>query len=101
MPSLGWRRWELSARRFAVGCGFLRAQGPGARIACIEGLSALEAHADRVFAHHLSRPGVARARGSEADGWVIVRHPETSAVQRMLQDLASDLRIVASEDAPG
>jgi hypothetical protein len=80
-------------RKYAAGAAFLRAQGQG-RVQAIRGLDrAQEAAGDLVVKVELPRPGQGRADSYEGEGYVIVRHPETSRVLEALKEIISNVRV--------
>jgi formate-dependent phosphoribosylglycinamide formyltransferase (GAR transformylase) len=80
-------------RKYAAGAAFLRAQGHG-RVQAIRGLDrAQEAAGDLVVKVELPRPGQGRADSYEGEGYVIVRHPETSRVLEALKEIISNVRV--------
>lgn len=83
------------ARKYAAGVAFLRGQGrPGGRIRATHGLDRLS-EATRALVTDAQLPVVgAGARPSyEGDGWIIVRHAETAAVERALREIISTVRV--------
>jgi phosphoribosylaminoimidazole carboxylase (NCAIR synthetase) len=82
-------------RRYAAGAAFLRAQGPaGGRIRAVHGLDRLS-DATKALATDWQLPAMgAEPRPTyEGDGWVIVRHPETAAVERALKEIITTVRV--------
>jgi phosphoribosylaminoimidazole carboxylase (NCAIR synthetase) len=82
-------------RRFAAGTAFLRAQGrPGGVIRAVHGLDRLSA-ATRSLVVDAQMPvlGAGPRPSYEGDGWLIVRHPETAAVERALSEIISTVRV--------
>lgn len=80
-------------RRYAAGTAFLRGQGSG-RVKEIHGLD----QAQREMGHlvvevKLPRAGQDPASGYEGEGYVILRHPETSVVEKALRRLVSLVRV--------
>jgi phosphoribosylaminoimidazole carboxylase (NCAIR synthetase) len=82
-------------RRYAAGVAFLRAQGrPDGRIRATHGLDRLS-DATRALVTDAQLPivGAGPRPSYEGDGWVIVRHPETAAVERALSEVISTVRV--------
>lgn len=98
-------RFEPPTRRYAAGVAFFRAQhtprrhggGGQPRIVAIDGLD----HAQREVGHlvietRLPKIGAVPGRGYEGDGYAIVRHPDTSVVEKALGRLISLVRVRAA-----
>jgi phosphoribosylaminoimidazole carboxylase (NCAIR synthetase) len=87
--------FDPPARKYAAGVAFLRAQGrPGGRIRATHGLDRLsEATRALVTDAQLPHVGMGARPSYEGDGWVIVRHPETAAVERALSEIISTVRV--------
>ncbi len=84
---------HLPKRRYATGAAFLRGQGRG-RVRAVEGLDQAQKElGDLVVEAELPRPGQVPASGYEGEGYVILRHPETSVVAQGLQRLVSLIRV--------
>jgi biotin carboxylase len=83
------------ARKYAAGAAFLRAQGrPGGRIRAVHGLDRLGEETRRLVTDaQLPVLGAPARPTYEGDGWVIVRHPETVAVERALSEIISTVRV--------
>jgi len=87
-------RFEPPERRYAAGAAFLRGQGGGRRVLAVHGLdSAQRELGELVVDAKLPRPGQPRGAGYEGEGWVLLRHPETAAVERGLRRIVSLLRV--------
>jgi hypothetical protein len=90
------RVWDIPERRFAAGCAFLRAQGPGNAVGRVQGLDAVLARYKPMLVDaRPPRPGQPRSAHYEGDGWVVVRHAETPKVVEALRALVTEVRIVA------
>jgi hypothetical protein len=71
-------------RRYAAGCAYLRGQGRG-RIRGVRGLRrVLSELGPLVVEKKLPAIGAAPSSSYEGDGYVIVRHPDTTVVERAL-----------------
>ena len=82
-------------RKYAAGAAFLRAQGkPGGVIRAVHGLDRLS-DATRALVTDAQMPfiGAGPRPSYEGDGWMIVRHPETAAVERALSEIISTVRV--------
>jgi hypothetical protein len=89
-------RFEPPARQFAVGAAYLRAQGhgQGRTITHVRGIDAVSpATRSLVVEARLPEPGQPPADTYEGDGFVIVRHPDTGAVEAALAELVTTIRI--------
>ena len=94
-----WARLVVSGqftppqRKYAVGAAYLRGQGQG-RVRAIHGLDEIQREIGAMIVEaKLPRPGDAPRPTYEGDGYVIVRHPETAAVERALARLVRTVRI--------
>jgi hypothetical protein len=80
-------------RRYAAGIAFLRGQGSG-HVAAIEGLGEAQAELGGLVVEvRLPRRGQLPASSYEGDGYVVLRHPDTSVVARGLRRLVSQVRV--------
>ena len=87
--------FDAPERKYAAGVAFLRAQGrPGGLIRATHGLDRLS-DATRALVVDVQLPYVGfGARPSyEGDGWILVRDPETAAVERALAEIVSTVRV--------
>ncbi|MCA9657050.1 MAG: ATP-grasp domain-containing protein [Myxococcales bacterium] len=80
-------------RRYAVGAAYLRGAGQG-RVAAVRGLD----EAQRELGHlvveaKLPRPGQAKSRSYEGEGYVLLRHPDTEVVAAALRRLISLVQV--------
>jgi biotin carboxylase len=88
-----FEQFEAPQRRFAAGCAYLRGQGRG-RVRAVVGLDRVLERLGRLVVE--SRPpaiGATPSSSYEGDGFVIVRHPETSVVERALKAIVSEVRV--------
>ncbi len=86
--------FEPPPRRYAVGAAYLRAQGPGRSIVAAHGLDDVsEATRSRVVEVHLPRPGATPSGTYEGDGHVVVRDPDTAAVEAALWEIVTTIRL--------
>jgi hypothetical protein len=80
-------------RRFAAGAAYLRGQGQG-RVRAVHGLDEAQRElGPLVVEARLPRPGQAATESYEGEGYVILRHPETSVVERGLARLVELVRV--------
>lgn len=80
-------------RKYAVGTAFLRGLG-GAYVKAVHGLEAvLHDLGDLVTDMKAPQPGQTAAITYEGEGYIIVRHPETTVVESALQYIISNVRV--------
>lgn len=85
--------FDLPERRYAVGTAYLRGQGTG-QVRSIEGLDAVQAHCgDIICDARLPFLGQHPTGSYEGEGYIIVRHPDTTVVQTALQHIVSTVRV--------
>jgi hypothetical protein len=85
--------FEPPARRFAAGAAYLRGQGEGS-IRAVHGIDVARRElGDLVVEVKLPQPGSPRGQTYEGDGYVILRHPETEAVEHGLARLLQLIRL--------
>ena len=85
--------FDVPQRNYAVGAMFLRGQGQG-RVVRVHGVEALrEELGDRIVQAHLPQVGQPQAQTYEGEGYVILRHPETEAVEDGLRRLLQVVRV--------
>jgi biotin carboxylase len=85
--------FDATARKFAVGCAYLRGQGEG-RVRAVRGLEEVAREiGPLVVEARLPEAGRPAKGGYEGDGHVIVRHPDTEVVERALTTIVSHLRV--------
>lgn len=87
--------FDPPTRTYAAGVAFLRAQGqPGGVIRGTHGLDRLsDATRALVTDWQLPHLGFGARPSYEGDGWIIVRHPETAAVERALAEIIATVRV--------
>jgi hypothetical protein len=86
-------------RKYAVGTIFLRGSGSGS-IETVRGIDGAEAELnDLIVEAHWPQIGVTKAQTYTGDGFVTVRHPETSIVQNALDFIDRTLKITYSSPA--
>jgi hypothetical protein len=86
--------WE---RRYAVGTCFLRGTGSG-RVEYVSGIEAMmESVGELVVDARLPRIGAAKSATYTGDGYVTIRHPETTVVEDAIRSIAQTVRITYSQ----
>jgi len=86
-------RFDPPRREYAAGCAYLRGQGEG-RIRGVRGIrKTLAELGDIVVEKKLPTIGAAPSTSYEGDGYVIVRHPDTTVVERALGYIVSNVRV--------
>ena len=98
-----WEKWarlmvhetfEMPERKWAVGCAFLRGHGPGRVMSSVEGLDqAIADLGDQVVQARLPKVGMPRSTHYEGEGYVTVRHPETSGVVSALRHIVTTSKL--------
>jgi formate-dependent phosphoribosylglycinamide formyltransferase (GAR transformylase) len=87
-------RFESLPRQYAVGAVYLRAQGVGRSIRAVRGVDRVsETARSLVVEVRLPEPGRPVGDTYEGDGFVIVRDPDTGAVERALAELVTTIRV--------
>lgn len=80
-------------RKYAVGTAFLRGQGEG-RVTALYGLESIAAElGDIVCDYKLPHIGQTPTGSYEGEGFIIVRHPQTSVVEDALRKIVSRVRV--------
>lgn len=81
-------------RRFAAGSAFFRGQGPGSRVASVEGVERAVAECgDALVEMRTPKVGQPRADGYEGEGWAIVKHETTDGLKHALRALIENVRV--------
>ena len=81
-------------RQYACGGAYLRAQGSGRTISSIEGLDQVsEATRNRVVEVSLPLARATPTGTYDGDGYVVVRDPDTGAVEAALHEIISTVRV--------
>ena len=99
-PYLAWARATLDGcfdgpwtRNFAVGTVFLRGAGSGT-VESVNGFEIVERELrEAVVDVRLPRAGAIKASTYTGDGYITVRHPETTVVEEALDFIAQTIRI--------
>ena len=80
-------------RKYAVGNAFLRGLG-GGRVRGVTGLRKVFGElGDAITDHRLPQLGQPAAISYEGEGFIIVRHPSTAEVERMLDFIVNNVRV--------
>lgn len=88
-----FEKFEPPPRQFAAGAAFLRGQGIG-RIARIRGLETVkQALSPLIVEMKLPQLGQPASSSYEGDGYILVRHPQTSVVERALDLIINHVRV--------
>jgi hypothetical protein len=88
-----YSKFDRPERKFASGCAYLRGQGKG-RIRSVRGLrKVLEALGEMVVEKKLPTIGASPSSSYEGDGFVIVKHPDTTVVERALLYIISNVKV--------
>lgn len=88
------RTWDVAPRAYASGCAFIRGQGRGNAVKALHGLDRVNEKVGKlVFQHKLPKVGQPHSTHYEGDGWVVVRHPETSVVIDALRTIVTELYV--------
>jgi len=86
-------RFDPPQRAFAAGCAYLRGQGRG-RIRAVRGLRKVLAElGPLVVEKRVPTLGASPSSSYEGDGYVIVRHPDTTLVERALGYIVANVRV--------
>jgi biotin carboxylase len=85
--------FEVPERRYAVGAAYLRGQGEG-RVQDVEGLERAQQELGALVVEaSLPRVGQGASGSYEGEGYVILRHPETSVVERAVKRVVELVRV--------
>ena len=86
-------QFDPPKRRYACGAAYLRGQGSG-RVKAVHGLEQAQKElGDLVVESRLPKPGQRASGTYEGEGYVILRHPETQAVEEGLRRLVSLIHV--------
>jgi biotin carboxylase len=91
-----FEKFEPPSRSHAVGAVFLRGQGSGTdtRVARVEGIDEVQKElGDLVVAAKIPAPGSPASKDYEGEGYVILRHTETEAVETGLARVLELIKI--------
>jgi biotin carboxylase len=85
--------FERPVRRYAVGTAYLRGQGQG-RVESVRGLDDLPTDVRQLVCDvRLPERGQVPTGSYEGEGFIMIRHPDTSVVERALQRIISTVRV--------
>jgi hypothetical protein len=106
-PYRAWARVALDGsfdgpwiRRYSVGTAFLRGVGHGV-VEQVHGLQTIKRQAgELVVDGRLPKVGVAGSTTYTGDGFITIRHPDTSVVQDMLDRIANTVQISYTNPEP-
>ena len=85
--------FAIPTRQYAVATAYLRGQGKG-RVVAIDGLDEVQQELRPLICDvGLPRVGQVPNGSYEGEGFIMLRHPETAAVQRALQHVVSTVRV--------
>ncbi|HET9252548.1 MAG TPA: hypothetical protein VFP58_10575 [Candidatus Eisenbacteria bacterium] len=85
--------FPVPERRWAVGAAFLRGQGTG-RVRAVHGLEKVAKEVGPVVVEaRVPREGQSPTGGYEGEGYVVVRHRDTEAVERALARIVTGIRV--------
>ncbi len=88
-----FEQFEAPARRYAAGCAYLRGQGQG-KVRQVHGLAQVQRElGGLVVEARVPQAGQSPSSSYEGEGYIIVRHPETSVVERALGRIVSAVRV--------
>jgi hypothetical protein len=85
-------RFQPRPRPYAAGAAYLRGQGTG-RVVGVRGLEVLNELGPIIVEKRIPAPGQPTSGTYEGEGYVIVRHPETSVVRDALARIVSAVRV--------
>ena len=88
-----FERFDPPERLYATGAAYLRGQGDGPVVG-VDGIEEIQNElGDLVVEARIPQVGQPKASGYEGEGYVILRHPETSVVADGLERIVSKLRV--------
>jgi hypothetical protein len=86
--------FDAPERRWAVGAAYLRAQGEGRAIVAAHGLERISDDTKALVVDVRLPPAGTTPSGTyEGDGSIIVRAPDTAAVEQALTEIISSVRL--------
>jgi hypothetical protein len=87
------QQFDPPQRKYACGAAYLRAMGQG-RIRHVHGLDTIQQlFGSIVVEAKIPRAGQPTSGTYEGEGYIIVRHPQTSAVENALEKIISTVRV--------
>jgi len=88
-----FEEFDVPVRKYAAGSVYLRGVG-GQRVTAVRGLEEARSELDGlVFEAKLPEPGQPKAESYEGEGYILLRHPETSEVEKGLRWLLQNLQV--------
>lgn len=85
------------ARKYAVGCAYLRGMGNG-KVAAVHGLEAIHQEIGHLITDaKIPQIGQDASPSYEGEGYLILRHPDTEVVRQALQRVVSTVKIELRE----
>ncbi len=92
--SVVYNQFEAPKRCYAAGAAFLRGQGRG-RVAAVNGIKKIQEELGSMIVE-MKLPEIGRPHNEtyEGDGYILVRHPITAAVEKALSRIISTVRVV-------
>lgn len=91
--------FDPPSRPYAAGAAYLRGQGRG-RVQAVHGLDRIEKELGALVVEtRLPRPGQTPSGTYEGEGYIILRHPETSVVEAGLRRVVESVRVELGPEA--
>lgn len=88
--------FDIPERKYAAGAAYLRGQGRG-RVSAVHGWDVIQKALGAMITDvKLPALGTAPSQSYEGEGYIIVRHPETSQVQKAVSQIVSTVRVELS-----
>lgn len=85
--------FRIPGRKYAAGVAFLRGQGNG-RVVAVQGVEQVRGElGDMIVESKIPEPGSTPTTSYEGEGFIIVRHPSTQAVEDAVLRIVSTIRI--------
>ena len=85
--------FEVPERKYAVGAAYLRGQGQG-RVVAVHGLEEVNQAVGHLFTDvRIPKIGQEKGQTYEGEGFIILRHPETTVVREALSKVVSTVRV--------
>ncbi len=86
-------RFEIPERKYAAGAAYLRGMGDG-QVANVHGLDEIaKSLGEIVVEAKIPQPGQSPSGSYEGEGYIIVRHPESSVVENALKEVIGTVRV--------
>ncbi len=85
--------FEVPERKYAAGAAYLRGQGQG-KITKIQGLDEIQkSFGEIVVESKIPQPGQTPGSSYEGEGYIIVRHPDSTVVQNALKKIIETVKV--------